>query len=390
MQRSLVLFENGIKSKTTLKQYRYNLKRFFDWSKVKDYDSLVKMPDDQLQTLLEDYLFYLKEKVSPNSIAPIFAALELFFTLNDKECKFKKLHKMYPATVKKTGSNAYTTKDVQEMLINVTRKRSRALVLFLASTGVRIGVFEDLKLRHMTEMPNGCKGVLFYEGTNEEYWGFLTPEAAKALNDYLEERRKDGENLNPDSPIFRSDYLLGSLPAKTLTVFGARGIIRRLVGSAVNRTKMGRRYDKQTDHAFRKRFNTTLKLNQNINSNIAEKLLGHKNGLDGVYFTPTKEALFGEFVKAIPELTISEEMRQKATIENLEKKLSEHGTKDVEFEKIKEDFQKDHQMLQDLTRSIESLLNIPDKSGASTLGYYLEKIRISPRPVRANLGRYGD
>ena len=322
MQRCMLLFENSIKSKETLRLYKYNLDRFLKWAKIKDYDDLLKLSDDRLQILLEDYLFYLKKRVSPNSIAPMLAPIELFLMVNDKEYKFKKLRKMYPAVVKKTGSAAYTTEDIQQMLCIAKKRRTRALLLFMASTGARIGVFENLKLKHLVEMPNGSKGVLFYEGTNEEYWGFLTPESSIALNDYVDERRRDGENLTADSPVFRSTYQLGSLPAEPLSLYGAKGIIRRLVSDSIDRKKTGKRYDKQADHGFRKRFNTILKLNNSVNSNVAEKLMGHKNGLDGVYLVPTKEQCFEEFKKAIDDLTIDDAARKKNEIERLEKKIS--------------------------------------------------------------------
>jgi len=337
MQRSLLLFENSIKSKETLRIYKYNLDKFLEWAKVKDYDSLLKVPDEKLQVMLEDYLFYLKNKVSPNSIAPILAPIELFLTLNEKEYKFKKLRKMYPGTVKKTGSYAYTTKDIQRMLHGTKKKRSRALILFLASTGVRIGAVENLKLKDLLEMSGGCKGMLFYNNTNEEYWGFLTPEAGNALEEYLEERRKDGEVIDQNSPLFRSDYRLGKLPPKPLSVYGAKGIIRRLVSNEVDRIKTGKRYDKQADHGFRKRFNTILKLNSNVNSNIAEKLMGHKNGLDGVYLTPTRDECYAEFKKAIPDLTISNEEAQKLEIKKLQQEKNSLRYKEAEVSSLKDE-----------------------------------------------------
>jgi len=57
-------------------------------------------------------------------------------------------------------------------------------------------------------------------------------------------------------------------------------------------------------YGFRKRFNTILKIDSDVNSNIAEKLMAHANGLDGVYLTPTREECFTEFVKAIPKITV--------------------------------------------------------------------------------------
>ena len=71
-----------------------------------------------------------------------------------------------------------------------------------------------------------------------------------------------------------------------------------------NRTWWGKRYEIQTHHGFRKRFNTILKLNNLINYNITEKLMGHKNGLDGVCFVPILDDLFTESKKAKNELEI--------------------------------------------------------------------------------------
>lgn len=62
MQRSLVLFENAIKSEATRKAYLYQLEKFREWMKAKDYDALLDAPEKQIQVFLEDYLFYLKKK----------------------------------------------------------------------------------------------------------------------------------------------------------------------------------------------------------------------------------------------------------------------------------------------------------------------------------------
>ena len=70
------------------------------------------------------------------------------------------------------------------------------------------------------------------------------------------------------------------------------------------------------DHGFRKRFNTILKINNDVNTNIAEKLMQHKKGLDGSYLTPTRQQCFAEFVKAIYELTIDAQQRQENIIQD--------------------------------------------------------------------------
>ncbi len=82
---------------------------------------------------------------------------------------------------------------------------------------------------------------------------------------------------------------------------------------------------------FRKRFNTILKIDNEINSNIVEKLMAHKKGLDGTYLTPTMEECYVEFVKAIPELTIDPTERQKAKIQMLEQEKSEMEQKNEDL-----------------------------------------------------------
>jgi len=87
----------------------------------------------------------------------------------------------------------------------------------------------------------------------------------------------------------------------------------------VERVKVGCRFDKALLYGFRKRFNTILKLDNDINSNIAEKLMAHKNGLDGTYLKPTKEQCFAEFVKAIPALTLDKSDMLQMKLDEFEK-----------------------------------------------------------------------
>src|SRR5574337_141197 len=137
-QRSLLVFEQSIQSPNTLKLYMQNFGKFMKYYSIKDYDSLLAIPDGKLQVMLEDYLFFLKKQLSPNTVPVAMAPIELFFTVNDRNPNFKKLHKMYPAPVKKTGNKAWTTKDIQNMLKSTTKKRTRAIILYLSSTGARI------------------------------------------------------------------------------------------------------------------------------------------------------------------------------------------------------------------------------------------------------------
>ncbi|CUR52695.1 Integrase family protein [Nitrosotalea devaniterrae] len=336
-QRSLLVFEESIQSPNTMKLYMQNFGKFMKHFAIQDHDSLLAIPDDKLQVMLEDYLFYLKKHLSPNTIPVAMAPLELFFTVNDRNPNFKKLHKMYPTPVKKTGNKAWTTKDIQDMLKSTTKKRTRAILLFLASTGARIGTVAEIKLGNLVELSGKCKAVQFYEGSNEEYWGFLIPEASKALDEYLDERRKDGERIGQHSPVFRSGYKLASLVARPISKKMAQMLLIKCIqNSSILRTKSGKRYDVQTAHGFRKRFNTILKLNSSVNPNIAEKLMGHKKGLDGVYLVPTRDECFAEFQKAMTDLTIDDSERLRSRNEKLEAEKLELEKREKDIRLLKQ------------------------------------------------------
>jgi integrase/recombinase XerD len=180
-------------------------------------------------------------------------------------------------------------------------------------------------------MELGCYAFTVYEGFTEEHWAFLTPEASKELDLYLEERRNDGENLTDESPLLRTSYPIGIAKVIPMTSKDVDQTMERIVRRANLREKNGNRYDKMLNHGFRKRFETIVKMNKDIPVAIAEKLIGHKAyyddrgnhiQLDENYFVPEVEQLFQFFTKAISDITIDNSAKKQAEIDklNLEKK----------------------------------------------------------------------
>jgi len=319
-QRSMLLFEQGIKTQRTLDNYTRHLDQFLKFSKIKNYDSLLTIPPKQLQDIIIDYIIYLKKTVSPNSVRTMLGGVRHFFVMNQVLINWQFIQKLYPETVKKQGYKAWSTDDITKMLDATKSLRNRAIIHFMASTGCRIGAFDGLVMDHLTDLEDGCKAVLIYPGTNDEYYTFLTPEASTILDEYLEKRRIDGERIHNESPVFRHIYQIGIQKCMPLSSESIKAVMFRLIdgNSHIIRKKTGSNYDIQIDHGYRKRWNTIMKLQNNVNANIVEKMLGHKNGLDGVYFTPTMEECFVEFKKAILALTISDKKRDELKIQELQ------------------------------------------------------------------------
>ncbi len=325
-QRCLKLFLNAIGSIHTRKGYLYQLDRFLKWNSIKagNYDDLLKADEKAIQRNLEDYLIHLKDQhLSPNYIPTIIAPIELFYLMNEVDLNSKRLHKMFPTKVKKGGYGAYSRDDIQLMLDNTNKKRTKAIILFLSSTGCRVGVLPELKLKYITNHED-CKKVVCYAESIEEYSAFMTPEASKVFDSYLEERQQDHERLTPESPVFRKDYVLGDAPAEPMQTGTIRNALYVTLKD-VKRARTGNRFNIPIVHGLRKFFNVTMKSMDSSNISIAEKLMGHSVTvqLDNSYAPFTDEKLFTEYKKAIPELTISNVERQRLLIDNKNKKLED-------------------------------------------------------------------
>lgn len=274
---------------------------------LQSYEELLRIDKNILQSHLENYLFMLKTTTNPNSIPTLFLGIRHFFVINRVLLDWNIIKKMYPPKVLRTGNVAWTKNDIKVIINATTGVRDRLLIYFLATTGVRIGAFDhEMQIRHTIAMPKHWLAIKIYPGTIDEYWTFLPPYVNNMLKDYLMCRAHSGELINANTPLFRNIYTKTTISdVKQLRWSGARTTIYRVVNhSGVTRTKLGTRYNIQINHGFRKYFNTTLKLNNNVNSNIVEKLLGHKNGLDGTYLTPTLTQCFNEIQKAKDDLTV--------------------------------------------------------------------------------------
>ena len=315
----MMLFEATIKSKATLRTYQLHLRKLLEYSKIKDYDSLITLKPKQIQDLLEDYLLFLRKKISGNSIPSIFSCYQSFFSYHVDGVNFKRIKRMFPAKEIQSGKEAYTTNQVRSLIDNTVSRKIKAIIHFMASSGVRVGALHELRLKHIEDMPNECKSVLVYADSISEYTTFITSECYQAIEDYLTYRKRKGELITKDSFVFvkpngqqhDDDDLSISLC--------------RLSTSKLDRKKSGVRYTVSSSHGLRKRFNTILKMNKEINISIAEKLLGHSSSvkLDNVYFAPSKEQLFNEYQKAISDLIIDEKYKLKSELENQKIKIEE-------------------------------------------------------------------
>jgi len=339
---SLDLLVETLPSKVTQKNYKYILNKFLEFGKFSSYDNIIETDVKKLDKIIKTYIISLKSTMNPNSIPSYADAIKSFLEANDIDLNWRRIRKLYPRPAKKSGQSAYSTEDIQLMLKHTAKIRNKVFIHFLASTAVRVSALDELKMKDLRDMPHGCKMVTIYEDDIEEYKTFLTPEASNAVETYLKERRDKGETITESSPLFiNRDGTRAGYSSVNM-------IVSRLLKKGKLRTqKRHGRFDQQICHGFRKRFNTILKLNNEVNDNAIEKMLGHRNGLDGTYLQIPDERLFEEFYKGITDLTISDEYRDKVIIEELREQVPE-SYKD-EMRELKNQMKEMSKLISDLT-----------------------------------------
>ena len=337
-QRSILLFDSAIKSDKTRENYACQLRRFLRHYIIKDFDSLLKIKPKKTQEMIDNYILYLRsEDKSRSTIKCTIQSLDLFYSMNDVVLNFKKIKRMIPAEKKHSQSIPYTTEQVKDILKVLGHDlKWSAFVHVMCASGMRAGFIEYLKFQDIIDMPNNCKALRVYSGEKEEYYAFIHHEAVQSLEKYIQSKKNKNEPTEPNSFVFTKTHDSSkNLSQKDVSV-RLSFILKKF--PEIRGIKENGRYKVAMSHGFRKRWNTILKNNKDINPLLAEKMFGHSMTipLDTVYHKPSLEILFEEYQKAIPELIIDENERLKLTIQNQKLELDENTDKDEKIALLQE------------------------------------------------------
>jgi integrase len=360
------IFIEGLKSAVTKAAYTFALQKYMKYLKIDNPNDLLRYQDNPkfIQNQIIDYLISLKNP--PVSLryatrSQYLAAIMTFYDLNEVIFNKKKIYRYLGEEEKPIENRGYTTEEIAKML-EVCDERVKALILFLASTGVRIRAIVDLKLEDLTSIPNyDLYQVKVYSDSNQSYFTFSTPEAAKAINTYLSYRERYGEKLTPKSPLFRDQFDRND-PASIHNVKPLRlRAVERLISRTIEKSGL-RTVERQTElhnehgkvrknvrltTGFRKFFDTQL-IYADIRPAIKEMFMGHSIGLDDHYFKPSENDVLQEYLTAVDYLTINEENR-------LKKKVKELTRKQDEIEIMKE---RHEQEIKDIREQMNHIISI--------------------------------
>jgi integrase len=307
----------------------------------KDPDALIservhdlKEDDIRLRSRHEELLLkYFQTFKSRSTGVGAMSHIKSFYRHN-----YVPLYCKIPRAWRVTSDKVPTQGEIRRMM-SVSNLRDRAVIAFLAQSGVRVGtlcqltygdVSQDLEAGkapvHIKVMPFQAKGK-----RAEGYDTFLASEAADALKAYLDSRRRGtrhipSELIKPDAPLFRRQ-----LNGDEESIPISHDSIEQLVTGAAIRANVIEAKKKPGDwsqvrpHCLRKFCQTSLE-RAGIPHNWVKRLLGHQlPASEDPYSKPTVEDLRKAYERALPHLALSdatiELTAQKETIEELKARL---------------------------------------------------------------------
>ena len=213
--KTIGLFLEAIKSPVTRQVYERRLATFLEYAGM-DVDSFVakakakpRWAEDQiLKFLLTQKERALKKEIEPGTVANVKKPVKLLLEMNDvSQINWKKISRILPRARQFAIDRAPTMDELRFLLSN-SDVRFQAILLTMASSGIRLGAWDYLNWGHVQPIEKDgdvvAAKVRVYAAEPEEYLTFITPEAYRRLNEYMQLRASHGEKISRDSPLARN------------------------------------------------------------------------------------------------------------------------------------------------------------------------------------------
>lgn len=303
-------------------------------------------------------------KTDPNYINPVslknyFVPVQKLLEMSRVNLSWKRIRSTFPEIDGRDDTREYTYDEIHKML-NHCKVMDKVFVLLAASSGIRAGAF-SIKWKHLTPIyfhdgkyiweeqdvtesvtqkdPVVAAIIRIYANSSSEYVAFTTPECWNAIQEYRQVWIQDVyKEPQPDDPFFKKSGPF----VRELSEMGLRKRLERILkesGIRIPLPKGMRRHKVPAFNGFRRFFNKANKKSFSSNSLLAslifkETMMGHSGliQLDKNYFKSHIHELIEEYVNAVPNLTISKELRLQAENNKLCEEKSELESKNEELQ----------------------------------------------------------
>jgi integrase len=196
-------FVDTCRSPATRDNYIRVLSFFMSYLKLPPgaYDRLLDKDTKLIQMDICDFITHLRRRGNSSAtVATYTAALNRFYVINDVTTLNWKKIKSYFAEHEKTAEDRpYTHSEIQTLLQH-SSLRNRAMILLMASAGLRVGALPLLRIKDLKSIDTDglkiYKVNVYAKSKKSSYFSFCTPETRTHIDIYLDHRRRWGEKIN--------------------------------------------------------------------------------------------------------------------------------------------------------------------------------------------------
>jgi integrase/recombinase XerD len=284
------------RSENTKKTYLKGIAKFVEYKQIQNLDSfLEEVKQNQNQNeIVKDFAVYLANKnLAPKSVAAWISSLKKFFAANGL-----KVDVDIPLRIFNVHEDVLPDKNDLKKILSEVDLRMKVIITMLASSGMRVGELYNLKIGDIDlskEIPTiRIKGIGAKE--RKSRITFISKEAKKFLEEYLNQRKNLGEELNENSPVIARED--GKMMSYQNIQYLLEGVFRKYS------KKVGKRFTLHA-HCLRKWFKTRL-ISAGVPAPIVDRLTGHARYLSQEYELYTEDQLREWYLKGMPAVTILE------------------------------------------------------------------------------------
>ncbi len=281
---------DGYTNESTRSRMMYQFEKVLLASRRKDPADLLKLSDPQAKSVIKRVARFYLQQGKGVWARQIQMTMRGFYEAHDREIKFKRAEKIRTPASKKIGIQHIPTKtDVYRMVDVAGSLRNRAMLLCLFESGVRVGCLcrwyygmVEKQLYPKTTVPVTLR-ITQAEDTKLALQGlpyyvtFLHDEAAQALKDHIDERKRRGWKPGYKDLIFVTESSASrGEPLDPVNVWEVVKSSARMAGL---------RPESIWTHVFRKSFRKVLNETPEISEDAKEALMGHRlPGSRGSYY----------------------------------------------------------------------------------------------------------
>jgi integrase len=347
-------FLDSLKSPKTKEVYLSHRKRFLDFVGRKSISQGNVTAAEATQEIVQ-YLMKLKDDgISYGYRNIALAAIKHDYIMQNDDrlvLNWTKIAKFLGENERKYEIRGYTHDEIRRM-VEIADIKYKAVILMLASTGMRRDALVRLELRDLEYLKDyNLYKIRIYKKSDSEQVCFTTPEAAEAIKLYVSKR--------PGAKYFHNVSNKAISKALIKLAIQAGIVEKRGIGSA-------HRNEVPAVHGLRK-FSITQMAKAKVDTEVAKLLTGHSIGVRGRYLNYTDDDLLQEYLKAVDLLTINEANRLRRKVDTLEEKENQ-------IQSLKEQLASSQSQIEEFKESIARTVFI-NEDKVMELKHELDKLK---------------